>query len=325
MDALVGQRNADGKFTSLTHFLNRMESKDVNKRYIESLIKAGAFDSLGGKRAQYMTVYFHILNGVSQTKKNNIAGQLNLFEMDGNNTQDIYRDELPRLNEYDLREMLEYEKEVLGIYLSGHPLEEYMNLLADRITANSLDFLMADDEADLNVRLPDGKSVTVGGIITGKSVKYTRGGKMMAFLTIEDMYGTMEVIVFPNTYEKMTAKLAVDAVILVEGKVTAREDEDAKLISDKITICDELKPKKKTPKDELWLKAAKGIDSVKPQILDIISLYPGETPVIIYDETKKQKHTLTDKFFVDSDPLLIDQLKEILGNACVALKHTGGV
>ena len=318
IEALVSAREEGGAFRSLTHFINRMEARDINKRCVESLIKAGAFDSLGGKRSQYMAAYYPILNGVSQSKKNNIAGQMSLFETPGAMAQDVYRDALPRLNEYGLRETLEYEKEVLGVYLSGHPLGEYMDVLSKRVTANSLDFIKAEDEQEQSVRLADGASVTVGGLITGKNAKYTRSNKAMAFLTLEDLYGTLEVIVFPNIYERLLSKLAIDEVVVVDGKVTAREDEDAKLIADRITFYEDLAKKK--PEEELWLKIRNGMDAAKAPIMDALATFPGDAPVILYDEKERRKHTLSDKFRADPDPMLLEKLGLLLGSDCVAVK-----
>jgi DNA polymerase-3 subunit alpha len=245
IDSIVRERE-NAKFTSLTEFISRMDGKDMNKRCIESFIKAGAFDSFGGKRIQYMTVYKGILDGINGSKKRNIVGQISLFELDETGF-DIYKDELPRIEEYSNRQLLAYEKEVLGVYVSGHPLSEFSDKFEGSVKNFSYHFTqqnettskdsMLKDSMLKDFMLKDNEFVSYGGMISSKTVKYTRnGGKAMAFLTVEDMYGSVEVIVFSQLYEKFSSRLSEDAVIIVSGKASVREDEDIKIVANDINF-----------------------------------------------------------------------------------------
>jgi DNA polymerase-3 subunit alpha len=228
-DAVIRERDS-GLFTSLTEFLSRLSLRDLNKRTTESLIKAGAFDSLGGKRCQYMCAFEPIMAGLASEKKRNLAGQLNLFELDSVG-YNLYKDELPRVEEYPLRDLLSMEKEVLGVYVTGHPLSEYSNILERETKQKSGDFSASPGEG-ISVRLKDNDQVRYGGLISQKTIKYGRqSGKPMAFLTVEDMTGSVEVVVFTDLYEKKKEKLETDAVVIVTGRASVREDEDAKIVA----------------------------------------------------------------------------------------------
>jgi DNA polymerase-3 subunit alpha len=306
IDALVKEREANGAFSALTEFISRMESKDLNKRSMESLIKAGAFDSMGGLRIQYMIVYKTILTSISNTKKHNYAGQMNLFEMDDT---PLYSDDLPVMEDYTIKEKLAYEKEVLGVYVSGHPLTQYEKLLAQHVTHNSTDFFHESDTP-----LPDNTEVVYGGIISSKSVKYTRvAGKAMCILAVEDLFGTVEVLVFAQLYEKFSGRLAVDDVVVVSGRVSAREDEDAKIIANSIVFFEDL------PFYELWLKITDNNTRVD-QITDIMSRYEGLIPVYIYDEPRNQRFKAVN-VNVDLSDQLMSELSDCLGEANVKVRR----
>ena len=275
---------------------------------MESFIKAGAFDCLGGKRIQYMTAYKHVLTSVAKGKRQNIEGQLSLFETDGMDS--LYTDDLPRLEEYSVKELLAYEKEVLGIYVSGHPLSEYQAVLSNYVNTASVDFL-----SDNDVPIQDGAYVCYGGLITGKTVKYTKNsGKAMAFLTVEDMYGTVEVIVFSQLYESISNKLKEDSVIIVTGRSSVREDEDAKIVANEIRFFEELDG---TPGQILWLKVN---EADMNRVTGILAAHKGRNPVMIYNERKGKRMRLKEDFWVDLNEPLINELKHYLGKDAVKVK-----
>ena len=251
--AVVAERKERGIFTNLKDFITRMADKDMNKRAIEGFIKAGALDSLGGTRKQFMSVYVQIMDHIQRDKKNNMAGQLSLFDIVGEEEKESFDVRLPQIGEYSKEMRLGFEKEVLGIYVSGHPLEEYESVWRRTISATTADFAL--DEETGEVALDDGKKVTIGGMIAGKTIKYTKNEKVMAFLTLEDLVGTVEVVVFPKDYEKNAALLAEDAKVFVQGRVSVEEDKDGKL------ICERILPFEK-PARKLWIKFP---DSFLPQ------------------------------------------------------------
>ncbi len=314
--ALVREREAKGNFKSLTDFINRMESNEINKRSIESLIKAGAFDSFGGKRSQYAVVYRNILNGISQTKKQTMEGQMSLFETQ-DNSSDLFKDELPDMPEYNQKELLAYEKEVLGIYISGHPLEQYKDFLARYANCTTLDLARTEENDEKIWELND-KPVNIGGIIADKSVKSTKSNKLMAFLTVEDRYGSLEVIVFPQIYERYLGKLNIDQVVVIKGRTSVREDEDTKILCNEIIFYNENIPVK--PTQTLWLKLTGNSPVTVPQLKDNLSTYKGNTRVIIYLEATKKRLTLDEAFWVDPSEDLLLKLKNLLGEDCVVLK-----
>ena len=223
IEALVAERDANGPYAGITDFIRRISGKgeNINKRLIEGLIKAGAFDSFGGKRAQYMNMYKGIIDGIAGTRKRVIEGQMSLF-----GEKEVDTDVLPQVDEFDQRTLLNDEKEALGLYISGHPLKEYEQALAEHTNTTSPALL---------AEMQDRRRVIYGGMITGRSVKYTRAsGKPMAFITVEDLYGAVEVVVFSQLYERHGPRLLVDQVIVVEGQVSLREDEEAKLVADRV-------------------------------------------------------------------------------------------
>jgi DNA polymerase-3 subunit alpha len=327
VEAIVREREKNGKFASLTDFLNRMEGRDMNKRCIESLIKAGALDSLGAKRAQHMAGYKDIMSGLSLNKKRNVAGQISLFELAPQEAPE--GDTLPDIPEYDARQLLAYEKEALGLYLSGHPLSEYEAFLNKHVTARSLDFVNDAGEQGLY----DGKAVKVGGIIADKTVKYTKsGGKPMAFVTIEDLYGTVEVILFPQTYEKYSSGLLDGAVVVADGRASVREDEDAKLICNELIFYNDASEAGSGPEGRvLWLKVARDRPRSMDEVMAFVSGNAGSAgerirDVYVYFEAEQrmegrlQKVTLTRPSVLAVSDALVKKYEEFFGLGAVVVK-----
>ncbi len=232
IESIAEERRVRGKFTNLKDFITRVADLDVNKRAIENFIKAGALDSLGGTRKQCMSVYVQILDHIVKDKKNNMAGQMSLFDIATEESKEEFDIRMPDVGEYPKEMMLAFEKEVLGIYVSGHPLEEYQQLLERHITNRTTDFML-DEETGV-VTVQDQINVVIGGMIAEKTVKYTKNDKVMAFLNIEDLVGNVEVVVFPKDYEKYSALLMEDAKVFIKGRTSVEEEKDGKLICEQI-------------------------------------------------------------------------------------------
>ncbi len=237
IESIVQERRERGPFTNIKDFITRMADKDMNKRAIENFIKAGALDSLGGTRKQFMSVYVQILDHITKDKKSNLAGQISLFDIAAEEDKDDFDIKMPNVGEYDKEMMLSFEKEVLGIYVSGHPMEEYQELWQRHITNTTNDFAL--DEESNSVHIADQLSAVVGGMIAEKTIKYTKQDKVMAFLNLEDLVGNVEIVVFPRDYEKYGSLLKEDAKIFVKGRVSVEEDRDGKLICEQIVSFEE--------------------------------------------------------------------------------------
>ena len=304
--SVVAERRERGAFTNLKDFITRMADKDMNKRAIEGFIKAGALDSLGGTRKQFMSVYVQILDHIQRNKKNNMAGQLSLFDIVGEEEKENFDVRLPEVGEYPKEMRLGFEKEVLGIYVSGHPLEEYENVWRKTISATTADFAL--DEETGEVSLNDGQKVTIGGMIADKTIKYTKNEKVMAFLTLEDLVGTVEVVVFPKDYEKNAALLVEDAKVFVQGRVSVEEDKDGKL------ICERILPLEK-PARKLWIKFPDmaSYQAQEAKLLAAIAESEGDDGVVIYVQNPKSMKELPRNRNVRADEELLTSLYGMFG------------
>ena len=245
IDAIVREREERGPYTSLKDFCERTIQFDVNKRAIEHFIKAGAFDSFGCTRKQLMIVYMQVLDGIQHNQKSKMVGQISLLDIVSEEEKEEFEVKMPDVGEYEKELKLSFEKEVLGFYVSGHPMEEYLPVLNKYTTSKTSDFILNEETGV--VALQDGATTTIGGMIMDKKIKYTKHDKIMAFLTIEDMVGSVEVIVFPQTYEKYSYLLNEESKVLIQGRISLEEERDGKLICEKITSFDDI-PRK------VWLK-----------------------------------------------------------------------
>ncbi len=306
IEGIVEERNARGPYKSLTDFVTRMSDRDFNKRAMENFIKAGCFDSLGGTRKQYMSIYVQIMDSVSADKKHSMAGQMTLFDLAAEETKEEYRESLPNVGEYNKETKLSFEKEVLGIYVSGHPLDEYKSVWEKNITADAGQFIL-DPETNA-VPIEDGIRATVGGIITGKTIKYTKANKAMAFITLEDLIGSIEVIIFPKFYEKYSRELTEDAKVFVKGRVSVEEDKDGKL------ILDELIPFRDIPR-KLWISYPDKETFLGDydNLTKVLSESDGRDRVWIYLEKERAMKDLGPQFSVSVDSELTDSLRNIYG------------
>jgi len=306
MEDIVAEREARGPYKNLKDFMTRVSETDLNKRAVENLIKAGAFDSLGGTRKQYMSVYVQVMDSIHQDKKNNMAGQMTLFDLADEKEKENYDIRLPDVGEYSREMLLAFEKEVLGIYVSGHPLEEYESIWRKHITARASSFLL-DEETD-TVALQDGASVTVGGMITDRKIKYTKNDKVMAFLQLEDLTGSIEVVVFPRDYEKNSSKVSVDSKVFIKGRVSAESEKDGKLICEQITSFDEI------PKT-VWIKFGTIADYEKQEerLYAMLKDSDGKDRVTLYIENPKSMKKLPPNMSVRADTALLQELGASFG------------
>ncbi len=314
--ALVKERQENGPYKDLKDFISRLTSKEVNKRTIENFIKAGALDNMGGTRRQLMMVYVQIMDQVNQEKKYSMTGQMSLFDFVGEEEKKDFDIPMPNVGEYDKETMLAFEKEVLGIYVSGHPLEKYEERWRKSITAVTADFQW-DDEVHA-AKVHDGARAVIGGMLAEKTIKYTKNNQVMAFLTIEDLVGTVEVIVFPRDYEKNAPLLTEDAKIFVVGRVSGEEEKASKLICERIVPFDEARK-------ELWIKFPDpaAYQEKAAELMPILRQSDGQDSVVIYVENPKAMKRLPPSDSVSVDDGLIEQLVSIFGKENVKLVEKG--
>ena len=314
IEAIIEERNARGPFTNLKDFLTRTSDgdRDVNKRAIENFIKAGAFDSLGGTRKQFMSIYIQIMDSIHTNKKNNLAGQMSLFDIVDENQKDDFDVKLPSVGEYTKEMMLGFEKEVLGVYVSGHPLEEYTSLWKKNITAKTTDFRLDEESNTCKLDDMDRQMVTIGGMISSRKIKYTKNDQIMAFLTLEDLVGTVEVIVFPKCYEKYSTKLLEDTKVFMKGRVSIEEDKDAKLVLDSVTTFEDM------PKT-LWVMFRNEADYAQHEklLMETIAESDGRDQVGIFLADTRQMKKLPPNYSVQIQPELLNDLRERFGKDCV--------
>lgn len=306
VDEIVRERNERGTFTTLEDFIDRMSNKEVNKRTVESFIKSGALDSLPGTRKQKFLISAQLIDEKSKEKKNSMEGQMSLFDFVAEEEKQQYQISFPNVGEYSKDELLSFEKEMLGVYVSGHPMEEYEECWRKNVTAFTSDFTVDEETGEAKVR--DGEYVTIGGMITAKTVKTTRNNKTMAFVTIEDLAGGVEILVFPKDYEKKRELLNQDDKVFVRGRVSIGDDPVGKM------ICEQIIPFSQIPR-ELWLQFS-GKDqyfTAEQEILDILKTYEGNDQVVVYLIAERAKKLLPKNWRVDAGKELVSRLIEKLG------------
>ena len=312
IESIVEERKVRGDYTTLEDFISRNVEHDINKRVIESFIKAGALDSLGGTRKQFMTVYTRIMDRIQNDKKKNMAGQISLFDIASEEEKEDFDIKMPDVGEYSKEMLLAFEKEVLGIYVSGHPLEEYEGIWRKNITNITSDFYLDEETGEMNVR--DGENVTLGGMIAEKKIKYTKNDKVMAFLTLEDLAGSVEVIVFPKVYEKSSNFINEDSKVFVRGRVSAEEEKDGKIICESIQSFDDIKK-------ELWIKFPdrESYDKEEEKLLALLAESDGKDGVVVYIENPKMRKKFPANKNVSADRELLSRLNALYGEKNVRL------
>ena len=248
IEAIVEEREKNGLFTSMEDFMMRLSTKEVNKHTLENFIKSGAFDCLEGTRKQKLQVLPIMLDNIAREKKDSMEGQMSLFDMGDEELSKANQIVYPNVGEFEREEYLALEKEMLGIYISGHPLEEYIGLMQKNCTRISKDFLLEEDGGQTGASdVQDGENVVIGGLLIDKTVRATRTNSIMAILKLEDLYGTTEVVVFPRDYEKNKALLNIDSKLFIKGKAKIEEDRGNKVICQKVIPFEEIPC-------ELWLR-----------------------------------------------------------------------
>ena len=312
IDIILAEREANGKYITLSDFLSRVAGREVNKRAVENLIKAGACDGLDGNRQQMLLVYNTLIDNLNQEKKNSLAGQMSLFDLVSEEEKKAYEVRFPNVEEYSKEIKLGFEKEVLGIYLSGHPLEEYEEKWRKNISAVTADFML--DEETNAVKIKDNQSVVIGGIITEKTIKYTKQNKAMAFITIEDLFGTVEVIIFPRDYEKYSRYLNEDEKVFVAGHANVEEDKNGKLICEKIYSFDDTKR-------ELWLQFAtkESYEEKEKELYSRLYGSDGNDEIVIYIASPRAMKRLGQNHNIHINPELISNLTDFLGEKNVKI------
>ena len=305
VDQLVAERNARGPFQNLQEFLERISECDLSKRIVESLIKAGALDCLEGNRRQKMMIYTSIMDNISQSKKKMMAGQMSLFDIVDDELKSDFEIKFPKVNEFSKQELLAFEKEVIGLYVSGHPLEEYQNMWKKNITKTSLDFQLNDED---ETAVADNAREIIGGIISEVTVKVTKQNSVMAFVTIEDLYGTVEVLLFPKLYEKYRQIIAEDNKVFITGRVTSGGEENAKMICETITSFDD-------KSSELWIRFEnkEEYEEKYPQLLENIKLSNGKDKIVIYLNQEKAKKILPASCNVNADQQFLWKMQALFG------------
>ena len=309
--AIVEDREELGLFQNLEDFITRLSAKNIlNKRTIENLIKAGALDTLGGTRKQFMSIYVQIVDHVTQEKKNSMVGQMTLFDLVSEDQKEEFQIRMPDVGEYSKETLLAFEKEVLGIYVSGHPLEAYEEKWKKSISATTADFQL--DEETGHTKVHDGAKEIIGGMITEKTIKHTKTNQMMAFITIEDLLGTVEVVVFPRDYEKNRDYLEVDSKVFVRGRVSEEDDKPSKL------ICEKIFPFAGIPK-ELWIQFPDK-ETYEREVADLYQMLhesDGKDSVILYIKSIKAMKKLPPSRNVQADARLVASLQAKFGTGNV--------
>ena len=310
IESIIQERKNGGEFSNLKDFIERLSGKEVNKRTIESFIKSGAFDSLGGTRKQFMVVYVQILDQVNRERKYSMTGQLSLFDIVSDDQKSEFDIPLPDVGEYEKETKLAFEKEVLGVYLSGHPLEDYEEKWKKNISRTTLDFQIDDETGRTKVH--DGAKEIVGGMITNKTIKYTKTNKVMAFITLEDLVGSVEVVIFPRDFEKNQMYLNEEAKVFIKGRVSEEDDAPSKL------ICEQVIPFEQTKK-ELWLQYPDKATYLQQEgmLQDILKVSEGMDEVIIYCRKEKVVKRLAKGWNVTADEVLLSRLTNYLGESSV--------
>lgn len=311
VESIVSERSKNGLFHDMEDFIDRMSNKEVNKRTLENFIKSGALDTLSGTRKQKLFIAPELLEQKSKERKNAMEGQMTLFDIAGEEEKSRFQITFPDVGEFTKEDLLAFEKETIGIYVSGHPMEAYETTWKNHITAVSIDFIV-DEETEKAV-VPDGSHVTIGGMITGKTVKTTRNNKLMAFITLEDLAGSVEVIVFPKDYEQKRELLVEDNKVFIQGRASIGDDPVGKL------ICERIIPFASIPK-ELWLKFPdkEAYMVIEQEVLEELKDSEGNDSVVIYLEKERAKKVLPSNWNVHAENL-VNILEKKLGERNIKL------
>lgn len=305
INSILAERKRGGKFKDLQDLVERLSSKEINKRTVESFIKAGALDSLKGSRRQKMLIYIQVIENVQKERKNEMEGQMSLLDFLSEEDKKSFEITYPDIEDYSNEQKLAMEKEVLGIYASGHPLDEYVEVLEKNVTASTSDFLI--DEETGKTKAKDQVPYVVGGIISDKTVKLTKNNQNMAFITLEDLRGTVEIIVFPRDYSIYQNFLKEDTKVFIRGRASISEEE-GKL------ICEQVVPFDQIPK-EIWIQFQdkEAFFKEKNHFMEILKNHKGTNPVVIFCRREKAIKRLSPAYAVNNDDQFMELLHETYG------------
>ncbi|MBQ4515374.1 MAG: DNA polymerase III subunit alpha [Clostridia bacterium] len=315
IDAIVAERVKGGKFLSYQDFVKRTASLSVSKRVHENLIRAGAFDTLGVKRSQLLAVFESMVDAQADERKRNLDGQMSLFaDTESEQVQVSY----PNIDEFPLKRLLAMEKECIGFYISGHPLNEYAEEVRKWSNVTALEILQhgTDEETQGAGNIYDGAEVSLCGIVSEVKSKLTRSNQMMAFVTIEDLTGKIEALVFPKVYAQVKPYLVEDAVVKLDGKLSFREDEEPKILLNTVTPINEVKENDK----KVYIKFALGKDYLLERIKPILAQHRGNSPVYIHIEETRKTAVAPRNLWVSTSDELTEKIAEIIGKENIVVK-----
>jgi DNA polymerase-3 subunit alpha len=318
--SMIAERSENGAFTSFLDYCQRVEGREINKRCIESLIKSGAFDSLKVYRSKLIAVYERFLDGISQSRKKNLDGQLSIFDLMQEPQQSL-QEEYPDIKEYPANVLLAMEKEMLGLYVSGHPLSEYQDILDKNVTLYSKDLFINSNEDDSNdiefelKKLEDSMKVAVGGIINSRKTKTTKNNGLMAFIDIEDLFGNMELIVFPTIFQRYSQLLQQESIVIVRGRLSIREDEQPKI------ICEEVFPIKSLEEKGVYITFEKELSKEEgASFRALLKYFGGSTPIYISKNNENKFKKLDRQYWIDVNNIILEELRCRLGKENISLK-----
>lgn len=312
---IASERKEHGPFKSLNDFYRRMDTKDTNKRCVESLILSGCFDCLGGRRSQYMAVYSQIASGIAYNKKNTLAGQIDLFGMLGGEDSSI-KDMLPNMPEYDKKEILKNEKEVIGIYVSGHPLDEYRSLLAEKTNITSDRFVANSEEEIAALAELEGRVVTIGGIIAESKVIFTKNNQKMAFVTLEDLRGTIEVVVFPKFYDRFK-EYSEDDILFIQGRVSIKDEDRVSVLAEQMTSVREIENANSTDYIVICMEAKDRNPEIRQKLLSIFNSHRGKTRVVVENVEDGVRKPFPPRYNVEVNAEFESEIRNLLGVDCI--------
>ena len=308
IDSIVEERKRGGVYVSLEDFLRRVTGREINKRAVENLIKAGALDSLPGNRKQKVLMAPDIMDTIIDQRKHTTVGQISLFDVIGSEDKQAFEIKIPKVEDYDKQERLAYEKEIMGIYVSGHPLEDYEELINKNITATSPDFAISSEEEGGEAVLKDGQRVVIGGMITSVKIHYTKNNDAMAFITVEDVYGAIEVIVFSRVFERCRQWITEDSKVFIRGRTSTEEEKDVKLLAEDIVPFD------RVPR-ELWIQFSDLSDyrAKEEELYNNLTSSGGSDRVVIYLKESRKIKRLEPKWNVEAKEDFLNLLYKAYG------------
>ncbi|WP_242966544.1 OB-fold nucleic acid binding domain-containing protein [Clostridium sp. BSD9I1] len=309
-------RSEKGKFKDLLDFCNKVDLGVINKRAVESLIKAGALDSFGVYRSRLLAVHEKVMDGINGDKKKNIQGQINLFSDFGDEQIDPIDIKYPEIREFDKKHLLFMEKEMTGLYLSGHPLEEHKEVLKNKTSINIGEIISSGtlEESSEGVlvqdkKVKDGQKVKIGGIITSVNKKLTKNNDMMAFVELEDLYGIIELVVFPKVFNKVRQLINEDAIILASGRVSIREDEAPKI------LCEDISELLVSSIEKVYIRidTEEELQPSLRQLKIICPSYKGNVPIYLYVKSINKAFVMNKELWVNGEKELLTFLKNQFG------------